>query len=142
MISFNLLCEREHEFEGWFAGSDAFEDQRARKLIACPVCGSRKVTKTVSAPNIASARARQQARKAETRKALEAVAKLKAHVESTCDNVGERFPEEARKIHYGEVEERGIYGKASKDEVAALAEEGIAIAPLPWSDDEETGAKN
>lgn len=142
MISFNLLCAREHEFEGWFAGSAAFEEQRARKLIECPVCGSRAVSKTVSAPNIASSRRRQDARKAETKKALQVMAKLKAHVRSTHENVGDRFPEEARKIHYGEAQERGIYGKASKDEVGALLEEGIAIAPLPWSDEEETGAKN
>ena len=141
MISFNLACEREHEFEGWFANSAAFETQRSDGLLECPVCGSHKVEKALSAPNIAASRSREAARAQEARRHAVMLAKFREAVEKTHENVGERFAEEARKIHYGETEERGIFGKATPEEVSELVEEGVPIAPLPW-DDEDDRVKN
>lgn len=138
MISFNLHCTAEHEFEAWFANSAAFEDQQQRGLLECPVCGSRQVTKALSAPNIASARTKEAARAVEAQRHAVMLSKFRSMIETTHENVGENFAEEARKIHYGEVEERGIYGKATGEEVMDLIEEGVEIAPLPWTDEDET----
>lgn len=139
MIRYALACEAGHAFESWFASSDSYDEQRARGLVACPVCDSTKVSKTVMAPRLA------RTDKAETVPAAQPVpmiaeparqmrALLRAvreHVMANSEHVGERFPEEARKIHYGESEERSIYGQASPDEARALIEEGINVAPLP-----------
>lgn len=135
MIRYTLTCEHGHEFEGWFSGSADFDSQRERGFVSCPVCGSTQVEKGLMAPSVATAR------KKEERQALavevlhkEALAKLKAavaEVKANSEDVGERFPEEARRIHYGEAEARGIIGQASLDEAEALLEEGIAVAPLP-----------
>lgn len=137
MISFNLHCEREHEFEAWFASSTAFEDQKQRGLLECPICSSRDVTKALSAPNIASARRKDAARAVEAQRHAVMLSKFRSMIESTHENVGDNFAEEARKIHYGETEERGIYGKASGEDIVELIEEGVQIAPLPWTDEDE-----
>lgn len=137
MISFNLHCEQEHEFEAWFASSSAFEDQKQRGLLECPICGSRDVTKALSAPNIASARKKESARAVEAQRHAVMLSKFRSMIETTHENVGENFAEEARKIHYGETEERGIYGKASGEDIVELIEEGVPIAPLPWTDEDE-----
>ena len=134
MISFNLRCDKDHEFEGWFQDSAAFARQRDAGEIPCPICGSLHVEKALSAPNIASARqqeAAQIARK-QAKDAKVALAKLRQHIEKTADNVGEKFPEEARKIHYGETDARDIYGIATRDEAKDLTEEGITVLPLPF----------
>jgi hypothetical protein len=141
----NLRCNHDHAFEGWFASEADFQDQAGRGVVECPLCGSPQVARLPSAPrlNLSGARAPEPAAQAATpavpantstpapatRQALwlQAV----AQVLQNTDDVGERFPEEARRIHYGEVPNRGIRGQASADERAALAEEGIEVMPLP-----------
>lgn len=135
MIRYNLSCENGHAFEGWFSSSGDFDRQAERRLIACPTCGSGSISKQLMAPTVSTAR------KKEARQALvmdqaqkETITKLREMVKSIRENaedVGARFPEEARKIHYGEADQRGLIGKATAEEAIALLEEGIEIAPLP-----------
>lgn len=135
MIRYSLKCENVHEFEGWFASSSDFETQIARGFLTCPNCNSGKIEKTLMAPSVATARQKEATRElimGEAQKA--ALAQVKQAVEqikANSEDVGERFPEEARKIHYGETEERGIIGKASLKETKELLEEGISVMPLP-----------
>lgn len=138
MISFNLSCAQDHEFEAWFANSHAFEEQKRQGLLECPICGSHDVSKALSAPNIAASRTREAARTEEAKRHAVMLSKFRSMIEQTHENVGENFAEEARKIHYGETEERGIYGKASGEDIVELLEEGVSIAPLPWDDEDET----
>jgi len=136
MISFNLICDSDHEFEGWFQNSASFDEQRAKKRVECPICGSRKVQKALSAPNIATSRSKAAASKEKASKMVAAqkqmVAMMRDHVKENCDYVGTEFAEEARKIHYGESEDRGIYGESSPEEAKELVEEGISVTPIPW----------
>lgn len=129
----NLRCVHDHRFEGWFASGEDFESQSGRGLVECPVCGDHAVSRLPSAPHLNVSGLREEAAPpAEPGKPLQA-AWLKAvrrMVESTED-VGERFPEEARRIHYGEVAERGIRGRASQEDAQALREEGIEVMTLP-----------
>ncbi|MEX3011381.1 DUF1178 family protein [Hoeflea sp. TYP-13] len=135
MIRFNLICDEQHTFEAWFSSSADFEEQSARQLVSCPHCGSTAVEKALMAPSVSTSRKKE----ATTRLAMNtaqqaAMDQLRKAVKTIRDNsedVGTRFPEEARKIHYGESEERGIIGQAGPDEVKALVEEGVGIAPLP-----------
>lgn len=135
MIRFNLICDEQHDFEAWFSSNDDFEKQCSQKLVSCPHCGSTSVEKALMAPSVSPSRKRD----ATTRLAMNtaqqaAMDQLRQAVKTIRENsedVGERFPEEARKIHYGETEERGIIGQAKPDEVKALVEEGVGIAPLP-----------
>ncbi|UXT43068.1 DUF1178 family protein [Agrobacterium tumefaciens] len=135
MIRYALACEKGHEFEGWFAGSDDFDDQLQRGFLFCPVCNSVQVSKLLMAPSVSTARKKDErqtlamdtARKEALAKIREAVANIRANAE----DVGDKFPEEARKIHYGEADERGIIGNASAQDAKALLDEGIEIAPLP-----------
>ena len=135
MIHYNLACDEGHDFEGWFSSSDDFDRQVERRLVACPSCGSVSVSKKLMAPAVSTARKKEARRELVMDQAQkEAVAKLKELVKSIRENaedVGERFPEEARKIHYGEADQRGLIGKATAEEAIALIEEGIEIAPLP-----------
>lgn len=140
MIRYTLSCESGHGFEAWFSGSADFDRQTERGLVSCPVCGSTVVSKALMAPSVSTAR-KQEARRTLALEAVqkEAMAKLKAavaEIRANSEDVGERFPEEARRIHYGEAETRGIIGQASADEVRELLEEGIAVAPLPVVPDE------
>lgn len=135
MIRYSLHCEKAHEFEGWFSGSTDFDTQLSRGLIGCPVCGSTDVSKMLMAPSVSTARKQEASRTLAMDSAKsEAFAKIKetlAHIRANSEDVGEKFPEEARKIHYGEAQERGIIGQASPQEAKALIEEGIQVAPLP-----------
>lgn len=139
MISFNLKCEHDHEFEGWFKDSAAFEKQQELGLLECAICGSHKVSKALSAPNISTSRSQEKSQQEVQQKmfmqARDALVKMRKEVESTHENVGDNFAEEARKIHYGEVEKRDIYGNATAEEVQDLTEEGVEVAALPWLDD-------
>jgi len=127
MIRYALACETGHEFEAWFGDSHDFDDQNARGLVTCPLCDSREVRKQIMSPAVAAAR-----RPPERRSMMmEAVGALRAHVEKTFDYVGPEFAAEARRIHAGEVERRGVYGEASPDEVRALVDDGVPVAPLP-----------
>lgn len=142
MIRFDLRCRREHHFEAWFRDNAAYEAQAEAGDFSCPVCGSDEVEKAIMAPRIAKSGGGSKAQepKAAVAKggspdeaqALRAtLERLRDHVEATCDDVGVAFPEEARKIHYGEAEARSIYGQASEPEAEALAEEGIEFSRLP-----------
>ncbi|MBB3944161.1 hypothetical protein GGQ73_000084 [Rhizobium skierniewicense] len=135
MIRYALSCEKAHAFEGWFSGSADYDAQLARGLIACPVCGSPKVGKMLMAPSVSTAGEKEATRTLAMDTAQkQAFAKIRetlASIRGNAEDVGDKFPEEARKIHYGETEERGIIGQASPQEAKALIEEGIAVAPLP-----------
>jgi hypothetical protein len=136
----NLQCSHAHGFEGWFASEDDFQGQLARGLVECPLCGDAQVTKLPSAPRLnlgaAAPEAPKEAPKQEVMSAPNAQLQaawmqLVKQVMANTEDVGERFAEEARKIHYGETEDRGIRGQATKEETQALLEEGIGVLPLP-----------
>ncbi len=137
MIRYALLCDREHEFEGWFGASADFDDQQARGLIECPVCASKAVRKAIMAPAVAGAKRRTQDRSpAETQAQtqsmmMEAMGRIRQHVEENFDDVGDAFASEARAIHEGRSEDRGIYGQATSTEVRKLVEDGVPVAPMP-----------
>ena len=155
MIRYSLRCERDHSFESWFQSSSAYETQVRRKLVTCPVCGSAKIEKAIMAPQIVSKKGRDIARPAsapepaaaqpaevatpastpllmaQERELRAKIKELRDHIVKNADNVGARFPSEARKMHYGDVEHRPIYGEASPDEARALIEEGVEVSPLP-----------
>jgi len=132
MIRYALLCENAHEFEGWFGSSDDFDDQAGRGLLECPACGSKAVSKQIMAPAVAGTRKLGAADEGPSRQMMmEAKGRMRRHVEENFDYVGDRFAREARDIHEGKSEERGIYGEASAKEVKALVEDGVPVAPLP-----------
>jgi hypothetical protein len=124
MIAYQLQCRNGHAFEGWFQDSAAFDRQAMDGTLICPTCNSHKVAKGVMAPAIAG-KAREQI---QARQALRA---MRQSLLANAEHVGGEFPEEARKIHYGESDERAIYGEASLEEVKSLLEEGVAVAPIP-----------
>ncbi|MDE2606561.1 MAG: DUF1178 family protein [Burkholderiales bacterium] len=135
----NLQCRHAHGFEGWFASEDDFQDQLARGLVECPMCGDTQVAKLPSAPRLnlgaaepsQPAAPKQEVMSAPNAQLQAAWMQLVQQVMAHTEDVGERFAEEARKIHYGESEERGIRGQATKEETEALLEEGIGVLPLP-----------
>ncbi|MEP9373059.1 DUF1178 family protein [Mesorhizobium sp. KR1-2] len=134
MISFSLTCESAHEFEGWFRSNDDFEAQKKRKLVGCPVCGSHKVEKALMAPAVSTSRKQEKMALAMNAQQREALAQLKAlseKIRENADYVGDKFAEEARKIHFGETEARGIYGEATPEEAKSLVEEGVEFMPIP-----------
>ena len=133
MIRYALVCDQAHEFEGWFAASSDFDDQSGRGLIECPVCGSHIVRKQIMAPAVAGAKKRGEPPGASVKQAMmmEAMARVRAHVEDTFDYVGDTFAREARAIHEGKSEDRGIYGEATASEVKGLVEDGVPVAALP-----------
>ena len=154
MIRYSLICDKGHEFESWFANSAAYDKQAKRGLIDCPMCGSIKVEKAIMAPRLArkdksapviapaeeTAAPPPVAVEAPTPVAMispqerEFRAKLKElrdHLTANADNVGKKFPEVARKMHYGEIEHRSVYGEASPQDAKELHEEGIEFHPLP-----------
>lgn len=170
MIRYTLVCHKRHEFESWFANSDAYDKQAKRALVACPICGSSKVEKALMTPRLVRAKARSKSQPPEagppaadgaappqaggqapsatppaTPQPAAPVAmmspqeqefrrklrELRDHLVASAENVGPRFPEEARKMHYGEVEHRSIYGIASPEDARQLYDEGIEFSPLP-----------
>jgi hypothetical protein len=133
MIRYALACAAGHEFEGWFSSSDDYDSQSARHLITCPVCDSHDVRKQIMAPALATTGHREFASGEPAMRAMmmEALGRIRRHVETNFDYVGDRFAAEARAIHEGKAEDRGIYGQATPTEVKALVEDGVPIAPLP-----------
>ena len=133
MIRYALVCDREHEFEGWFGASADFDDQQARGLLACPTCASLAVRKAIMAPALAGTKARGKDPVPAQHQAMmmEAMGAIRRHVEDNFDDVGDTFAREARAIHEGRSEDRGIYGQATSAEVRELVEDGVPIAPLP-----------
>jgi hypothetical protein len=128
----NLRCAHEHRFEGWFASDDDFETQVARGLVGCPACGDSDIVKLPSAPRLNVSGLKEDGVPSDRLAAVQAAA-LQAvqQLMSRTEDVGERFPEEARRIHYGEVEARGIRGRASAEDAQALRDEGIEVVSLP-----------
>jgi len=135
MIRYALSCAAGHEFEGWFGASADYDDQAERGLISCPVCDSRAVRKQIMSPSVSGAGKREKSAIAITapqRAAMvEMMTQMRRHVEDNFDYVGPRFADEARAIHQGKAEERGIYGEATPTEVKALVEDGVPVAPMP-----------
>ena len=154
MIHYNLRCKKGHAFESWFQSSSAYEQQERRKQVDCPICGSSDVERAIMAPQIVGKRGREAAPSealpaptttadvtppaastpllmAQERELRAKLRELRDHIVKTADNVGERFPNEARKMHYGDIEHRPIYGEASPDEARSLIEEGVEVSPLP-----------
>lgn len=138
MILYQLHCSGDHEFEAWFRDGATYDVQAAAGDIACPFCGDTHVSKAPMAPAIATGGRDREPQIAPEDRArmvaeqiLKAVDKLRKHVEDNCDYVGDRFAEEARRIHYGESEDRGIFGEASEDDVSDLREEGVEFYRLP-----------
>ncbi|MDP3691271.1 DUF1178 family protein [Bradyrhizobium sp.] len=154
MIRYSLHCDRGHTFESWFQSSSAYESQEKRKLVNCPVCGSAKVERAIMAPQIVSKKGRGSQSSndvpapaaqpaevtapgstpllmAQERELRAKLKELRDHIVKNADNVGERFPNEARKMHYGDIEHRPIYGEASPEEARSLIDEGVEVSPLP-----------
>lgn len=149
MIVFDIQCDDGHVFEGWFADSATYEKQVKTRAVECPVCGSSKVKKAPMAPNIATGavgpgpepepkptssvpeNAPPEA-KEKTAQYMKMLTKMREHVEANCDYVGDKFAEEARRIHYGETEKHNIYGEASSAESKELEDEGIEFGAIPW----------
>lgn len=140
MIHYDLICDKGHSFDGWFANSAAYDEQAGKGLVTCSHCGSAKVEKQLMAPGIPvksnrkdSGSKKMVSGPVDPRLAqlMQMVREMRRHVEENAEYVGDRFAEEARKIHYEEAELRGIYGEASPDEAKALIEEGIAVHALP-----------
>ena len=153
MIRYALRCERDHTFESWFQSSAAYETQVKRKLVECPACGSTRVEKAIMAPRIVKSTVGKKGRAAapgpaapetaapagtqslmmapQERELRAKLKELRDHIVKNADDVGEQFPSEARKMHYGDIEHRPIFGEASAQEARELIEEGIEVAPLP-----------
>lgn len=134
MIRFSLSCDKDHAFDGWFRNGEDFDAQKARGLVSCPVCHSVEVGKALMAPAVSTGRKQDRIALAMGEEQRKALAKLKAMAEEAkknADYVGDRFAEEARKIHFGEVEPRGIYGEASAEEARGLLDDGVEFVPLP-----------
>jgi hypothetical protein len=134
MIRFDLECAEDHRFEGWFRDGAAFDAQAASGSLACPICGDSTIRKAVMAPAISRSRlesAPADPRRERLVKMMSMAREVQDYVEKNFDNVGERFPEEARRMHHGETPHRDIYGKATAEEASALREEGVPIRQLP-----------
>ncbi len=135
MIRYSLSCENAHEFEGWFSESADFDRQLASGFLNCPVCQSATISKVLMAPSVSTARKKDEiktvAMDAMRREAFQKLKQAVAEVKANSEDVGTKFPEEARKIHYGEADARGIIGQATAHEAQELIDEGIKIAALP-----------
>jgi hypothetical protein len=159
MIHYNLRCKKGHAFESWFQSSSAYEAQEKRHLVSCPVCGSTEVERAIMAPRIVRKKGRDKAPSeqlpvpapaaevvppssptpllmAQDQELRSKLRELRDHIVKNADNVGERFPNEARKMHYGDIEHRPIYGEASPDEAKALIDEGVEVMPIPTLPDD------
>lgn len=133
MILFKLRCSAEHEFEAWFRDGATYERQAQRGLISCPECGGNSIEKAPMAPRLARSATPGEPKAPPSPEQLRRMLQeLRRQVETHCENVGDRFAEEARRIHNGESGPRGIYGEASEAEVQALADDGIEVARIPW----------
>jgi hypothetical protein len=131
MIKYTLRCADDHEFEGWFPSSAGYERQAAAGQITCPSCGNVQVSKAMMSPNVATSEKRADGNAPMPRELADVIRAVRQHVTENADYVGPRFAEEARKIHFGEVEPRGIYGEATATDAKALIDDGVAVCPLP-----------
>lgn len=138
VIVLNLKCSVEHMFEGWFASSEAFNDQASTGLVSCPICGDRDISRLPSGPYIKRTGLADVARSVTPHSLPDAAIKAYGDMIAQSENVAEQFPEEARKIHYGEAPARSIRGKATLQETHDLIEEGIGVLPIPFPVKEDT----
>jgi hypothetical protein len=139
LIRFSLSCDSDHQFEAWFRSNGDFDTQQKRGLVACPECGSHKVGKALMAPAVSTGRKREKmalAMGAEQRATLAEFKALAEKMRENADYVGDKFAEEARKIHFGEIDPRGIYGEATTEEARSLIEDGVEFMPIPVFPDE------
>ena len=135
MIKYNLICKCSKTFESWFASSLEFDLLLKKKIIKCIYCLSSEVKKTVMSPRL-TRKSNQVFKKTKSQKNIrKQLINFKKYIEKNCENVGERFPQEARNIHYDKKTSTGIYGKATPKETSELIEEGIDVCTLPWVDD-------
>ena len=159
MIKYQLICDQNHEFEGWFQTSASFEEQAAQGLICCPICDSDQIRRALMTPNLVSPKQRSSKEPMPTElsprianpkspdtarasikseqmqgfgAALATIRQIQQKITKECRDVGDDFAEEARKIHYGEAEAEGIYGRATEQEREALQDEGIEVLDMPW----------
>jgi len=138
-MKFTLHCDNAHDFEAWFRSNDDYDTQVRRGFVECPICGSNKVQKALMAPQVATGRAKDERNRAIAvaagqtmqREMMETMRQITKHVKAHADNVGDKFPEQARKMHYGETDAKPIYGTAAPDQVEALVDEGVEVLPLP-----------
>lgn len=135
-MRYQLRCADDHEFEGWFRSSADYDAQAKKGLLECPVCGSDEVSKAIMAPAVATAEAKQD-RAVRMHKMRQFFTQVRKHVETNADYVGDKFADEARAIHYGDAEERQIYGEATMADARDLMDEGIPVLPLPPEDQTE-----
>ena len=150
MIKYSLICDKEHAFEGWFSSGQDFDAQQKRNLVTCPICESGKIEKSLMAPSISTSKSKavdvpssepepsnDTLQTAATdvpegfSEAMTKIRELRDYIRANSDDVGAKFPDEARKIHYGDAQKRGIYGQASPQDVKELVEEGVEVMPLP-----------
>ncbi len=133
MIRYALVCEQAHEWEAWFGSSADYYEQAGRGLVECPLCATKRVSKQIMAPAVAGTKRSKPSDVPPQMHAMmmEAATKVRRHVEENFDYVGDAFASEARAIHEGRSEERGVYGEATPEEVKALVEDGVPVAPLP-----------
>ena len=134
MIHYSLVCDKSHKFDGWFSNAAAYDAQKRRGLVTCPICLTTAVDKALMAPSVSRSGSEKVALSIghpQHQQLRDAMLALRNKVTSEADYVGDKFAEEARKIHFKEVDQRGIYGEATREEVAALAEEGVDFMPLP-----------
>lgn len=139
MIHYDLICRHGHKFDGWFSTSAAYEEQRGNNDILCPSCGTAEIDKQLMTPGIPrKGNSRNSSRQLvsgvgdpQMKMLVQKLRELRQHVERHADYVGDRFADEARRIHYKEAEERGIYGEATPDDARELIDEGIEVQPLP-----------
>jgi hypothetical protein len=134
VIRFSLHCDQAHEFEGWFRDNADYDTQSKRGFVECPACGSKKVSKALMAPAVSTGRKREKmalVANAEQKRMMAELKQLAEKMRENSDYVGDKFAEEARKIHFGETEARGIYGEATPDEARDLIEDGVEFMPMP-----------
>jgi len=134
LIRFSLHCEQAHDFEAWFRSGEDYETQRKRGFVECPECGSTKISKALMAPAVSTSRGQEKRALAMGTEQARLMAEMRALTEKMkegSDYVGDKFADEARKIHFGETEKRGIYGEANLEEVKGLAEDGVPFMPIP-----------
>ena len=131
MIKYSLKCDKDHSFEAWFSDSLNFEKQNKKKLISCPSCSSLEITKNIMAPNISSKKKNSNKINQKKDKVEMVLNKVRKHVENNFDYVGDKFSDEARSMHYGEKEEREIYGETTLEDAVELIEEGVNVQPMP-----------
>ncbi len=136
MIKYKLKCENLHQFESWFASSEAYEKLNNQQLLTCEICGSKSISKSLMSPRVGTNKKNKikENLKLDSDKEQNLIKELKKEVEKNCEYVGENFEKEARAIHYGEAPERSIYGKTTLKQAKSLCEDGIPVTTLPWID--------